>query len=53
MEGVSEVRRDGKTVVYTTNYIPVIVDDFPFSNKVVSVKIVRVLDAHHVYGVIL
>ncbi len=50
LEGVSEFRKDGKTVIHTTNFIPVIIEDFPYNNYIVKVKIVYVSDDHVVYG---
>ena len=50
MEGVVEVHKDGKVIVLTSNYIPVIVSDNLESNQIVSVKIDRVDENNLVYG---
>ena len=50
MEGLVEVHKDGKVVVLTSNYIPVIVSDNLESNQIVSIKINRVDENNLVYG---
>lgn len=50
LEGLTEVHKDGKVVVLTSNYISVIVDDIVDSNKIVSVRIDSVDDNNIVRG---
>ena len=51
-EGVTEVRGDGKVVVHTSNFIPVILNSNTGNNEVVKVKITKV-DKLNVYGEII
>lgn len=53
LDGLVEVHKDGKVIVLTSNYIPVIVDDKLESNSLVSVRIDRVDDERQVYGTII
>ncbi|MCI6265509.1 MAG: tRNA (N(6)-L-threonylcarbamoyladenosine(37)-C(2))-methylthiotransferase MtaB [Erysipelotrichaceae bacterium] len=50
LDGLTEVRRDGKVVVLTSNYISVFVDGSYQSNQIVSVLIERVDNDNKVYG---
>ncbi len=50
LEGITEVHRDGKVVVLTSNYISVIVEDKRESNQIVTVVIESVDQENHVYG---
>ena len=50
MDGVSEVRGDGKVVVHTSNFIPVNVTCGVDNNIIVKVKIVSVDNDNVVYG---
>ncbi len=48
-EGVTEVRKNHKIVVHTSNYIPVIINENVENNKIVKVKITKVIGLE-VYG---
>ena len=50
MDGVSEVRDDGKVIVHTSNFIPVNVTCGVDNNIIVKVKIVSVDNDNVVYG---
>lgn len=50
LEGLTEVHKDGKVVVLTSNYISVIVDDEVDSNMVVKVRIDNIDDNNIVRG---
>ena len=50
MDGVCEVRDNSVTVVHTSNYIPVIVEDKLNNNDIVKIRINRVDDNNKVYG---
>ena len=50
LEGLVEVHKDGRVIVLTSNYIPVIVDDKLESNEIVRIRIDRVDDDAQVYG---
>ena len=50
LEGVTEVRSDGKIMVHTSNFIPVLVDDNVGNNKVVRVELLSIDDNNIVYG---
>ena len=50
LEGVSELRKDGIAIVHTSNFIPVLIENYPYNNEIVKVKIVNVDDMHRVYG---
>ena len=52
LEGLVEVHKDNSLTVFTSNYIPVIVDSKLESNEVVRVKIVSVDDESRVYGIL-
>lgn len=49
-EGVSELRKDGTSLVHTTNFIPIIVQESIKNNEIVKVKIEYIDKAHKVYG---
>lgn len=51
-EGVTEVRHDGKVVVHTSNFIPVILNSKVDNNEIVKVKIIDT-DKINVYGEII
>lgn len=51
-EGVTELRKDGKVIVHTSNFIPVILDELYPNNKIVKIKISEV-NGLTVYGKIL
>ena len=53
LEGLTEVHRDGKIVVLTSNYISVLVDGNYQNNQVVSVLIEDVDEDNKVYGKII
>lgn len=53
LEGLTEVHRDGKIVVLTSNYISVLVDGNYQNNQVVSVLIENVDEDNKVYGKII
>lgn len=53
LEGLTEVRKDGRVVVLTSNYISVVVDEVLEGNQVVSVLIERVDSNLVVYGKVL
>lgn len=53
LDGLVEVHKDGRVIVLTSNYIPVIVDSKLESNDVVRVKIDRVDDKIQVYGTVI
>lgn len=53
LEGLTEVHRDGKIVVLTSNYISVLVDGNYQNNQVVSVLIENVDEENKVYGKII
>ena len=42
LEGVSEVRKDGRIVVHTSNFIPIVVDDKINNNEIVLVRLGRI-----------
>jgi len=50
LEGVVEVHKDGKVIVLTSNYIPIIVQENLKSNEIVSVLIEKVDSDQVVYG---
>ena len=50
MDGVSEVRDDGKVIVHTSNFIPVNVTCNVDNNIIVKIKIVSVDNDNVVYG---
>ena len=50
LEGVSETRKDGKTIVQTSNFISVIINKKIDNNKIVKVKITNVDNNNLVYG---
>lgn len=50
LEGLTEVHKDGKVVVLTSNYISVLVDDRVESNRVVNVRIDNIDDNNIVRG---
>lgn len=49
-EGVSELKKDGTTIVHTTNYIPIIMKESIENNKIVKVKIKEVTEDNQVIG---
>ena len=53
LDGLVEVHKDGRVIVLTSNYIPVIVDSKLESNDVVRVKIDRVDEKIQVYGTVI
>lgn len=53
LDGLVEVHKDGRVIVLTSNYIPVIVDSKLESNSLVSVRIDRVDDKIQVYGTVI
>ena len=50
MDGVSELKDDGTSVVHTSNFIPVIIKDKIDNNSIVKVKINKVEADNKVYG---
>ena len=50
LEGVTEVRKDGKVIVHTTNFIPVLLNTSIANNEVVKVIITNVDNNNVVYG---
>ena len=48
-EGVTEVRKDGKVVVHTSNFIPIILNKNIDNNQIVNAKIIKT-DKLNVYG---
>lgn len=50
LEGISEVRKDGRCIVLTSNYIPVIVEGDVDNNQIVKVKITDIDRNNNVYG---
>lgn len=48
-EGVTELRKDGKIIVHTSNFIPVELNDNLKNNQIVKLKITKV-DKLNVYG---
>ena len=50
MDGVSELKDDGTSVVHTSNFIPVIIEDKIDNNSIVKVKINKVEAGNKVYG---
>ena len=50
MDGVSELKDDGTSVVHTSNFIPVIIKDKIDNNSIVKVKINKVEAGNKVYG---
>ena len=50
LEGVTEVRSDGKIMVHTSNFIPVLISDKVDNNKIVSVVLLYIDDDNVVYG---
>ncbi|MBR3161485.1 MAG: tRNA (N(6)-L-threonylcarbamoyladenosine(37)-C(2))-methylthiotransferase MtaB [Bacilli bacterium] len=49
-EGVSEVRHDGRLIVHTTNFVPVLLDEKLLNNQIVTIKVVKVDKKNIVYG---
>jgi len=49
-EGVTEVRKDGKVVVHTSNFIPIILNDKNIENNIVVKVKVNNVDKLNVYG---
>ncbi len=52
LEGVSEIRKDGRKVVHTSNFIPIVVDESVGNNEIVCVRLDRIEDGI-VYGSVL
>ena len=52
LDGVSEVKKNGETIVHTSNFIPVLVKDNISNNKIVKVRIDKVSDDNIVYGTV-
>ena len=50
LDGVSEIRDDGSSVVHTSNFIPVIIKDNIDNNDIVKVRILDVTSDNKVYG---
>ena len=50
MDGVSELKDDGTSIVHTSNFIPVIIKDKIDNNSIVKVKINKVEADNKVYG---
>lgn len=50
MDGVSELKDDGTSVVHTSNFVPVIIKDKINNNSIVKVKINKVDSDNKVYG---
>ena len=50
MDGVSELKDDGTSIVHTSNFIPVIIKDKIDNNSIVKVKINKVEAGNKVYG---
>lgn len=53
LEGISELRKDGRCIVLTSNYIPVIINEKIPNNKIVKVKINKIDEKNNVYGKII
>lgn len=53
LEGISELRKDGRCIVLTSNYIPVIIKDKLPNNELVKVKITKIDAQNNVYGKII
>ena len=49
-EGIVEVHKDGKVIVLTSNYIPVIVSNQLESNQIIQVKITKIDNNNQIYG---
>lgn len=52
LDGVSEVKKNGETIVHTSNFIPVLVKDNISNNEIVKVRIDKVSDENIVYGTV-
>lgn len=50
MDGVSELKDDGTSVVHTSNFIPVIINDKILNNSIVNVMVCEVTKDNKVYG---
>ena len=53
LEGVTELRKDGTTLVHTSNFIPVLVKGKIENNKIVTVKINKIEEDNQVSGQII
>lgn len=50
LEGISEQRKDGRCIVLTSNYIPIIINEQLPNNQIVKVKITSIDSENNVYG---